>query len=281
VALVVPPSSEEVGVVAFILAAMILCCLESPAGAQPVRVDASQLCAVKDAIRWREVAWSTAECRRVAEALNETRDPLRMAAVCINESDLRERVVSFARPGVYDVGLCGVRCVLHPGGSATARGDGPRSAVSSADLPAGRCSNGPARGYTLRQLLDGPTNVRVADEILHVKHGGNLRRYNGGTREHGYAGRVGAVPAALGGVDVFAKRRHKKGPRREPYVSELPRRIVGALGGGPPGVVAPVLDGEGRSRGAGPGVGRGESGGAGENDDEDEDGAASVDDLRW
>jgi hypothetical protein len=229
----VPPSREEVGLFTFVLAALLACCLTCPAeGRTATRVDASQLCAVKDAIRWREVAWSTAECRRVAEALNQTRDPLRMEAVCINESDLRKNVATFVRPGVYDVGLCGVRCVLYPGSTSTERGYRPRSAASPADLPAGRCSNGPARGYTLRQLLDAPTNVRAADEILHVKHKGNLTHYNGGTREHGYAGRVEAILAALGGVDVFAKRRHRGQPRRESRMEKLTRQLVEAFGKG-------------------------------------------------
>jgi len=187
---------------------------------------------VQHAIRWRSAAWSADKCEMLSEAFNGTRDPQLTAAICINESDWREDVVSFVRPGVYDVGLCGVRCVLYPGGSATARGYGPRSAGRPADLPAGRCQNGPARGYTLRQLLDGPTNIRVADQILHETHRGSLRRYNGGTREHGYAGRVGAVLAALGGVDVFAKRRYKSGHHRETRGEKLTRQILEALGGG-------------------------------------------------
>jgi hypothetical protein len=184
---------------------------------EEVRVSGEQVCGVQHKIRWREPAWTEAKCRGVAAALSETRDPLLMEAVCINESDLREDVVSHVRPGVYDAGLCGVRCVLPPG--------------SVGSLPAGRCRNGPARGYTLRQLLDGPTNVRLAGEILHGTHGGNLRRYNGGTREHGYASRVGAVLAALGGVDVFAKRRYKEGHRRETRVEKLTRQILEALAG--------------------------------------------------
>jgi hypothetical protein len=222
-------SREEVGIYTFFLAALLLCCLNCPAGAQPAGVGAEQLCVVKDAIRWREAAWTPAECRGITDALNETLDPPRMLAVCINESDLRERVVSFVRPGVYDVGLCGVRCTLAPGSAA---GDGSRSAGRPAGLPAGRCTNGPARGYTLRQLLDGPTNVRVADEVLHETHGGNLRHYNGGTREHGYAGRVAAVLAALGGVDAFSGRRHKVGRRGETRVEKLTRQILEAVGRG-------------------------------------------------
>jgi hypothetical protein len=193
---------------------------------ESVVVSGDQVCRVQHKIRWREAAWTPARCRRQASAFNSTRDPPLLEAVCINESDFREDVVTFVRPGVYDAGLCGVRCVLYLGSSATARGDGLRSAGSPADLPAGRCQNGPARGYTLQQLLDGPTNVRLADEILHEAHGGSLKRYNGGTREHGYAARVGAVLAALGGVDVFAKRRRKGDHLRETRMEKLTRQIL-------------------------------------------------------
>lgn len=177
---------------------------------QPTRVDPAELCRVQGAIRWREPAWSDAQCRRVAGAFNRARDPRLLEAVCIVESDLRSGVVTLVRPGVYDVGLCGVRCVL--GGD-------------------GRCSNGPARGHTLRQLLDGPTNARVADRILHVKHGGNLRHYNGGTREHGYAARVGAVLASLCGVDAFAGKRRPREGRRESRVEKLTRLILSVVRG--------------------------------------------------
>jgi hypothetical protein len=206
----------------------VTCCGSARAG-EPGVVDGDQVCRVQHAVRWRNSAWPDAKCERIAAALNATRDPRLTEAVCVNESDFREDVVSLVRPGVYDAGLCGVRCVLYPGRGATARGDGPRSAGRPAGLPAGRCSNGPARGYTLRQLLDGPTNILLADQILHGTHGGSLRRYNGGTREHGYAGRVGAILAALGGVDAFAKRRHEASCRRETRAEKLTRQILEAL----------------------------------------------------
>jgi hypothetical protein len=208
----------------------VTCCGWAVAG-EGTPVSGDQVCRVQHAILWRNSAWLDAKCEGIAAAFNATRAPRLTEAVCINESDFREDVVSFVRPGVYDAGLCGVRCVLYPSRGATTRGYGPRSVGRPAGLPAGRCSNGLARGYTLRQLLDGPTSVRLADQILHDIHGGSLRRYNGGTREHGYAGRVGAVLAALGGVDAFAKRRHKAGHRRETRGEKLTRQILEALEG--------------------------------------------------
>ena len=174
------------------------------------RVVPGELCDIQHAIRWRNAAWSDAYCGRVAGALNRSRDPLLLEAVCINESDLREDVVTVVRPGIYDVGLCGVRCVLDSG-----EGRG------------GRCRNGPASGHTLRQLLDGPTNVRLADEILHETHGGSLREFNGGTRDHGSEGRVGAVREALGGQDVFEGARG--GSVRETRMRKLTRQILGVV----------------------------------------------------
>jgi hypothetical protein len=192
-------------------------------------VSGDQVCRVQHAILWRNSAWQPAKCEGIAAALDATRDPPRMLAVCINESDLREDVVSVVRPGVYDVGLCGIRCDLRST-SGKVRGRSPAGGLARA--PSGSCQNGSARGYTLRQLLDGATSVRLADKILHDTHGGSLRRYNGGTREHGYAGRVGAILAALGGVDAFAKCRHRGEPRRETRVEKLTRQILEALGKG-------------------------------------------------
>jgi hypothetical protein len=209
----------------------VTCCGPARAGESDV-VSSRQVCAIQHKIRWRSAGWSDVECRRLARAFNATRAPRLTEAVCINESDFREDAVSFVRPGVYDVGLCGVRCVLTSGDTVSTN-QGLRSGDGAASLPGGRCTNGPARGYTLRQLLDGSTNVRLADQILHGVHGGSLRGYGGDTRGRGYSSRVSAVLEALGGVDVFAKRRRGGGRRGETRLEKLVRQVVEALSEGP------------------------------------------------
>jgi hypothetical protein len=58
------------------------------------------------------------------------------------------------------------------------------------------CKNGPGRMWVgLHQLLDPVTSIHVAAAVLAEK-GGNLKRYNGGTREHGYEARIHAIEAA-------------------------------------------------------------------------------------
>lgn len=214
-------------VICLIPSCSVTCWGTARAGESP-RVSWEQVCRVQHGIRWRSPPWSPARCREIAAALNAARDPLLTEAVCINESDLREDVAVFVRPGVYDVGLCGVRCSLHTGSSATSWGSGSRSEVLPADLPSGRCQNGLARGYTLRQLLDVPTNIYLADRILHEQHGGSLRGYNGGTR---YASRVGAILSALRGSDVLAKRNFDEGNRRESRLEKLTSQIRESLAG--------------------------------------------------
>ena len=158
----------------------------APAG-PPRDVSAAQVCQVQSAIRWQERAWDVATCERVATALNATPDPVTMLAVCINESDLRPTAIDVVRPDVYDAGLCGVRC----------------------HVVGGKCADGPARGMALQQLFEPATNVAIAANVMAEKRAKlgrhYLRGYNGGTREHGYAERIGAIAAALGGVRVATK----------------------------------------------------------------------------
>ena len=151
-------------------------------GGDVAAISSSLLCAVQSGIRFREPAWTPARCEAVAGALNKTAQPVTMLAVCIDESDLRPGVTSETKGNVVDVGLCGVRCVL-----------GKHD----------RCTNGPARGLTVEQLKEPTRNIEVAARILANKP--SLRAYNGGTREHGYAARISAIVAALGGIQVRVK----------------------------------------------------------------------------
>ena len=154
--------------------------------AEPVRVTPALVCSVQSAIKLKSTpAWVRPRCEEVAAALNKTRDPLLTLAVAVNESDMRAAALAHVGPGVYDVGLVGVRCVLGTGG---------------------KCTNGHARGRTLSELRDPVINIWVGSAIMEEKrerHGRRwLRHYNGGTREHGYAGRIQAIMAALGGVEL-------------------------------------------------------------------------------
>lgn len=198
--------TQSILLVLVVLAAACPVCCWGPARAdEPARVDSAQLCAVKAAILWRERAWTPAECQRVADAFNDTQDPRRFFAMSINESDLRERAqrVTMLADGriARDLGLLAVRCVTEPGSD--------------------RCANGAARGLYASQLLDPAVNVRTAEAVLQ-SHGGSLRAYNGGTREHGYARRIHAIEAALSGVLV---------PGLKGRMAKLCRQIVEAVEG--------------------------------------------------
>lgn len=149
-----------------------------------------------------------------------------MLAVAIVESDLRERAINVSKPGVYDIGLMGVRCVTVFGAHARAdwRSVSVVTSTMETQTPRGRCTNGPARGLYAHQLFNGPTNIRTAERVLYETHGGSLRGYNGGTREHGYAKRIHAIEAALGGVLV---------PGVTGRTAKLCRQIVEAVKGAP------------------------------------------------
>jgi len=159
-------------------------CLCSPARAEikASAVTAELVCNVQDAIRWREPAWTSSRCDRIAAALNATPAPAVLLAVAINESDLRPRAI--ARHGDRsDVGLLGIRCVHGKGH---------------------RCTNGPAAGLTIRSLMEPTTNIRVGAAVLASK--ASVEDWNGAGRD-GYATRIAAIVAALGGARVEVKNR--------------------------------------------------------------------------
>lgn len=184
-----------------------LCCsrVANATDADKPSITPALVCQVQNAIRHLSPAWGLDTCERVSAALNATPSPRTTLAIAVLESDLRPRAVAKARPGVRDVGLLGVRCVLSNG----------------------RCTNGPARGHTVAELQDPVVNIRVASAIMVQKkltHGRHwLRGYNGGTRERGYAARVGAIEAALAGEVVRVK---------SARVRKLVRQIVPAVNNG-------------------------------------------------
>lgn len=192
----------------------------------PARVDAAQLCAVKRALRTGP-AWSAKTCVTVAEALNQTADPLLFAAIATLESGLRERAINVVRPGVYDLGLAQVRCVTL-GALAEETGSSPATteATTTTTIPRDRCTNGAARGIYAHQLLDPTVNIRTAVAVL-ASHGGSLRGYSGSTKERGYGARIMALVAAFGGELRIPKGAHG---RQWARIRELARRIVEAIG---------------------------------------------------
>lgn len=190
-----------------IVAVMLLACLECSAEAQPERVDAEQLCAVKRAVRFQQRAWTPRECERIAAALNETAEPVQMLAMAIWESDLRENAIrtTLRSDGMFahDMGLLAVRCITD------------REAV---------CTNGEAKGLVAIKLTDPAVNIRTAAAVL-ASHGGRLNGFNGCVERKGrkcrYAENIAVLVSAFGGVEVKTK-----GAR----LRKLSRQIVEAIG---------------------------------------------------
>lgn len=181
-------------------------------GARGPEVTGELVCRVKDAFssqhylsRRHRHAWTVRRCERVAATLRETDDPAELFAVCINESDLRERASRQADPQKVDAGLCGVRCVE----------DGY-----------GRCANGAVRGLLLSDLYDPVKNVRVAARILRSK--GSTSGYAGETVDRGYASRISVLVSALGGELVPVSGRGPRSRRLRDHASRIVRAVMGA-----------------------------------------------------
>lgn len=172
------------------------CAFHASSEARAADVTPELVCQVKSAFGRR--IWSYEKCSRVAEALRSSSAPDVLFAVCINESTLRAHGIAWTREGdKADAGLCGVRCQV------------------GAD---GRCTNGLVKRMRLVDLFDPAVNVSVAARILATKS--SLGRYAGETRDRGYAGRVLAIAAALGGARVEVKSKR---------VREIVRRILVTL----------------------------------------------------
>jgi hypothetical protein len=141
-------------------------------------VDAAQVCQVQRALRWSRPAWSAQRCRDVAAALSVLPEPMTTFAMLANESNLNEKAIRCPSRTVCDVGLPGLRCLL---------GDD------------GRCINGPLRGYTIGQLQDPATAIRLAHVLATLKGPRWLHRWNGSP---GYAARIAALASAIAGEPV-------------------------------------------------------------------------------
>lgn len=175
------------------------CALDASSSAHAADVTPELVCQVKSAFGRR--TWSYESCSKVARALRGSSEPDVLFAVCINESTLRAHDVAWTREGdKADAGLCGVRCQVGANG---------------------RCTNGLVRKMKLVDLFDPAVNVSVAARILATKS--SLGRYAGETRDRGYASRVLAIAAALGGTRVEVKSKR---------VREIVRRILVVLNRG-------------------------------------------------
>lgn len=221
-------ATKELLTAAALCALFCVCGLECSAEAQPARVEAGQVCAVKRALR--NGHWLPKMCERVARGFNETRDPVLFAAIWTLESGMNEKAIKVVRPGVYDLGGAQVRCVTL-GAVAESTGDSSANseATTTTTIPRDRCTNGAARGLYAHQLLDPSTNIRTATAVLE-SHGGNLNGYNGCVEKRGrrcdYDARIMALVAAFGGELRIPKGAYG---RKWERVRELARRIVGAI----------------------------------------------------
>lgn len=140
------------------------------------------VCKTKDSLRWSHPAWTAKRCQDVAAALSVMPEPVTMLAVAANESGLHAAAIRKAREGVFDVGLTGIRCVVVDG----------------------KCTNGAAKGYTIAELMDPLTNLRVA-HVLATSMGAKwLDRWNGDPE---YAARIHVLATAIRGewVEVRGK----------------------------------------------------------------------------
>jgi len=126
---------------------------------------AQTICAVKERIRWQSPAWTPSQCRRIADAVNDSAkrhdiSPTLLLAVMVNESDMNEKSArAYTRDGkIYakDGGLMAIRCLLDD---------------------KERCTNGNVRGVAWKDLMDPVKNIELgARELAHWREGGGVTR---------------------------------------------------------------------------------------------------------
>ena len=143
--------------------------ISSPAAANPAAAPvgeaclAQTICAVKERIRWQTPAWAPSQCRRIADAVNDSArrhdiSPTLLLAVMVNESDMNEKSArAYTRNGklyAKDGGLMAIRCLLDE---------------------KERCTNGNVRGVAWKDLMDPVKNIELgARELAHWREGGGV-----------------------------------------------------------------------------------------------------------
>jgi hypothetical protein len=193
------------------IAAALLLQPTPAAAADEVAVTPALVATVQNAVRWRAPAWDRQTVKAVTAAVNDTREPATILAMAVLESDMRPLAVAKRRrpsdgAAVVDVGLCGVACVLGPGG---------------------RCTNQPVRGLTVDELKDPRRNVLAAARVLQRKRAVLGRRALAGYNDdpdgsNRYSASVRAIVAAFAGVVEVARVRKRR-------VRELARLIAAAV----------------------------------------------------
>jgi hypothetical protein len=115
---------------------------------------AAAICTLKERLRWRTPAWSSAYCERIASnvlaaAKQHSLPAALIVAVMINESSLNAYATRVTMKGntVYarDGGLMGLRCIVDS---------------------KGRCMNGRLRGMQWSEVLNPSTNIALGAAAL-------------------------------------------------------------------------------------------------------------------
>jgi len=125
---------------------------------------AQTICAVKERIRWQTPAWTPSQCRKIADAVNDSAkkhdlSPTLLLAIMVNESDMNEKASRlYTRNGkIYakDGGLMAIRCIL--------------------DEKEEHCTNGNVRGVAWKDVMNPVTNIELgARELAHWRDGGGV-----------------------------------------------------------------------------------------------------------
>src|SRR5262245_38344590 len=134
-----------------------------PAPAASEACLAQTICSVKERIRWQTPAWTPSQCRKIADAVNDSAkrhdlSPSLLLAIMVNESDMNEKSArTYTRNGkIYakDGGLMAIRCMLDE---------------------KERCTNGNVRGVAWKDLMNPVTNIELgARELAHWRDGGGV-----------------------------------------------------------------------------------------------------------
>jgi hypothetical protein len=121
---------------------------------------------VKERIRWQTPAWTPSQCRKIADAVNDSAkrhdlSPTLLLAVMVNESDMTEKASRvYTRNGkIYakDGGLMAIRCIL--------------------DEKEEHCTNGNVRGVPWKDVMNPVTNIELgARELAHWRDGGGVAK---------------------------------------------------------------------------------------------------------